>query len=123
MSDKSNRISIRSFPGSKVDDMKDYIKPSIKCKPNNLILHVGTNNLKLNELIVIAEEIVKMCETIAHESPHTKVAISQLTISHLFDKTPPSSNRSVSQLTKFSAHLQEREIGKLYLMIVLMPPV
>ena len=80
MSDKTNRISVRSVSGPKVEDMKDYIKLSMKCKPDNLILHMGTNNLRTNDALAIAEEVVNLCESIERESPQTKLAISQLTV-------------------------------------------
>lgn len=80
MSNKENRVSVRSFPGSTVEDMSDYIRPTIKSQPDNLILHVGTNNLKNSEPLEIAEAIVKICEKIEHSSPNTKIAVSELTI-------------------------------------------
>ena len=57
MSDKSNRITVKSFPGSKVDDMRDYVKPFLKANPDNLILHIGTNNLKSDDARTIAEVV------------------------------------------------------------------
>ena len=37
---------VRAFSGASVEDMFDYIKPSIKHHPEEIILHVGTNYLK-----------------------------------------------------------------------------
>lgn len=79
MSDKANRITIRAFPGSKIEDMKDYIKPTLRSPPDNLILHIGSNNLRSDDSRSVAEEIVKTCEEIQHTSPGTKIAISELT--------------------------------------------
>lgn len=79
MTDKSNKITVKSFPGATTDDMSDYIKPSLKYRPDNIILHIGTNNLRSNSPNQIAEEIVKLCEFIESESPMTKVAVSLLT--------------------------------------------
>jgi hypothetical protein len=64
MSDKSNRTTIRSFPGSRVEDMADYVKPTLKWKPDNIILHTGTNNLRTDKPLDVAEKIVKICEQI-----------------------------------------------------------
>jgi hypothetical protein len=82
MSDKSNRTTIRSFPGSRVEDMADYVKPTLKWKPDNIILHTGTNNLRTDEPLDVAEKIVKICEQIETRSPKTTVAISELTARH-----------------------------------------
>ena len=41
-----NYVYVRSFPGAKVRNMKDYIKPCIREEnPDQIILHVGTNKL------------------------------------------------------------------------------
>ena len=41
----NDKIYIKSFPGAKIDCMKDYTKPSPKYHPDLLILHMGTNDL------------------------------------------------------------------------------
>ena len=40
------KVFSKSFPGAKTDDMKDYVKPSVKHAPNLLFLHSGTNDLR-----------------------------------------------------------------------------
>ena len=45
---------------------------SIKSRPRS-------NNLKSDDPLVVAEEIINVCETVERESPNTKVAISELT--------------------------------------------
>ena len=37
---------VKSFPGATTQDIKDYIKPTITRKPDMVILHTGTNDLK-----------------------------------------------------------------------------
>ena len=37
-------IKIRTFPGAKIQDMKFFVVPHLKKKPDNIIIHVGTNN-------------------------------------------------------------------------------
>lgn len=59
--------------------MNDYVKPSIKKKPDNLILHVGRNNLSRDDSSVVAEKIVDLCQTITEELPSTKIGISLIT--------------------------------------------
>ena len=43
---KSLKVIFKSFPGSKIQDMKHYTKPALQQKPDKVILHVGTNNIK-----------------------------------------------------------------------------
>ena len=45
--DNKTKVYVRQFPGSKVYCMKDYMKPCIR--QNNLIIHVGTNDVPSNK--------------------------------------------------------------------------
>ena len=38
------KAKVRAFPGSTVDDMHDFLKPLLKKKPSNVILHIGSND-------------------------------------------------------------------------------
>ena len=48
ISKRDREVKIKNFPGATIDDMYDYIKPLLKKCPDNIILHVGTNNM-INE--------------------------------------------------------------------------
>ena len=103
MSDKSRRVTVKSFSGAKVEDMSHYIKPSLKYKPDNLILHVGTNNLRSNTPNEIAKEIEKICNIVNHDSPSTNIAISQLIVcqdSAELEQKRVCVNETLSSLTK-----------------------
>jgi len=69
---------VKAFPGATVEDMSDYIMPSLRRKPEEVILHVGTNNLKLSEPREIAEGIVNLGLKIQNHSPDCKITISSL---------------------------------------------
>lgn len=79
MSNKSNKIAVKDFPGATVDDMQDYIKPLIRrYKPNRVILHVGTNNLKHDQPQSIVDKINSVVNYIQDNS-NCAVVISELT--------------------------------------------
>ena len=42
---KKNHIKIKTNPGATTEDIIDYIKPSIRKKPDFLLVHSGTNDL------------------------------------------------------------------------------
>ena len=63
-----------------VENMNDYIMPSLRKKPDEMILHVGTINIKYDDPQEIAEKIVQLATTIQHHSSSTKVTISSLII-------------------------------------------
>ena len=60
--------------------MNDFVKPLTRRKPDKLIMHVGTNDLKHSPPRHIAESIVNLVTNINDESPETKVGISTLLI-------------------------------------------
>ena len=73
------RVTVQSFPGATVGDMKHYLQPSLQLKPSEIVLHVGTNGLKDHSSRVVAEQIVDLGNLISSSSPDTKVTISALT--------------------------------------------
>ena len=40
----NRNVKLRIFPGAFTHDMYDYLKPLLKKNPDNIILHIGTNN-------------------------------------------------------------------------------
>ncbi|CAB4007575.1 Furin [Paramuricea clavata] len=73
--------SSNSKPGSKVNDMQDYLKPLLRRNPHQIILHVGTNDIKSEKSPdQLVEGIVKLVSQVRKKSAHIKVAISALTI-------------------------------------------
>ena len=71
----NHHVVVRSFGGAKTQCMEDYIKPTIKLSPSQMIIHCVTNNLPSNEEpIVIADNIINLAKK-AKSGVH-KVAIS-----------------------------------------------
>ena len=46
---RNQNVNAFSFSGATIDDMVDFAKPVIKRKPKKIILHVGTNNMKMDQ--------------------------------------------------------------------------
>ena len=42
----NEKIQVKSFSGSTVDDMIDYARPTIRKEPDLIVLHVGSNDLR-----------------------------------------------------------------------------
>lgn len=57
---KSNKMFVRSFPGATTDDTEYFVKPVLRNKPDNVVLHVGTNDLNSQVPRLTAEGIVKL---------------------------------------------------------------
>ena len=62
---KNEYIYVYDFPGATIKDMKSYSLPSIEKKPDMLILHCGTNDLKTkNSEVEISEEIISLAKSV-----------------------------------------------------------
>ena len=55
---KDDLYLVRSFPGEKTDDIESYIKPTLKSKPERIIIYCGTNDLKNSISQSIAKNIL-----------------------------------------------------------------
>ena len=53
-----HRIVVKSFSGATTSDMKHYLKPTLAKNPLQILLHVGTNDLRDN-LEWIAVKVIK----------------------------------------------------------------
>ena len=40
------KFSVKTFPGAGVDEMTNYVKPTLQKKSKHVILHIGTNDLQ-----------------------------------------------------------------------------
>ena len=73
----NEKIVIRSFSGASVEDMQSYCQPTVKQKPNSIILHCGTNNLRTSQTEVqISQAIINLAKSI--RSAKINVCISGL---------------------------------------------
>ena len=71
-------MSIKSFSGARVEDMKDYLRPLIRKEPDELILHMGTNNIRDDDPREVAEGIVNVAFQIEQNSLNTNISISSI---------------------------------------------
>ena len=75
LSNNENRVVVKSFSGAKTTCMLDYIKPSITRKPNMIIIHCGTNDLKDNQHQIL-ENVNELVNVVARSSSDTQIVIS-----------------------------------------------
>ena len=74
-----SRTHVKCFPGARVKDCYDYFKPPLKSNPDEIIVHVGTNDL--NEMCArdTAENVVNLVRWIESSVPNAKISISEIT--------------------------------------------
>ena len=75
---KKANVSIRAFPGSTIEDFKDYITPLARKKPDALITHMGTNNVRNDTPSQITEKLIQLYKYLKSVSPETKVVSSNI---------------------------------------------
>ena len=75
---------MRNFPGAITECMADYMKTSIRAKPNHFILHVSTNDLNSNRP---PDEIAKATLDLASELKSKKPGVSISSIIMRADKS------------------------------------
>ena len=42
---KTNKVVVKPFPVATTEDMEDIVKPILRKDPENIIIHVGTNDV------------------------------------------------------------------------------
>ena len=68
LSIKDDLFVVSSFPGAKTDDMESYIKPTLQSKPERIIIHCGTNDVKNNTPQSIADNILSLTKSSQQEN-------------------------------------------------------
>ena len=71
----SDRVYVKSFPGATIEDMADYVRPTMKRSPDLIVLHAGTNNLRdEGPAKRIAENVMKLALEMKNESNDVMVS-------------------------------------------------
>ena len=103
---RSIRIINKSFPGSTVEDMSSYTKPSVEKKPDYVILHTGTNNIKKDQTRILADKIIDLATNITSKLPDSKVMISGIT-----RRNDPGINTKINEVNKIvKLHCSQRDL-------------
>ena len=56
--------------------MSDYMKPILRKKPEKVVLHIGTNNLRKGDAKSVADGIINLAQSIEQQCPDTEIIIS-----------------------------------------------
>ena len=57
LSTGQQNVSVKSFSGATVDDMSDFLKPTLRKHPDKLIIHVGTNDIRKSDPKIVADKV------------------------------------------------------------------
>ncbi|CAH3162391.1 unnamed protein product, partial [Porites lobata] len=71
-------VVLKAFPAATIHDMKSHIIPTVERCPDQICLHIGTNDLKSKEPHVVADAIVDLAREIEN-SCDAEIVLSEIT--------------------------------------------
>ena len=71
---RSKRMKVCYFPGGKTEDLMYHLIPYLKKEPDNIIIHIGTNDSPNKTEELIFKELVNVKETITKLYPNCKTS-------------------------------------------------
>ena len=72
---RNKRVKISSFPGANTEAMKDFLTPLLRKKADELILHIGTNNLQEEFPNKITSDIIRPAERVRDSGVRSTVSL------------------------------------------------
>ena len=91
---KTCNESSKSFSGATLDDMQDYIKPTLNKKPDKIIIHAGTNNIKSYSPKAIEKKLGNLVKRVKKELPNADIALSSV----IYREDDKSLNSKIKQV-------------------------
>ena len=61
---RKKHVRVYSFPGAKTDEMESFVKPLIARQPDEIIIHIGTNDLSRTSAGQVTDNILKLAAEI-----------------------------------------------------------
>ena len=96
---KTEKNKVCFSPGSTTKDMLDYIKPLLKKSPDNVILHIGTNDAVNNPLKTVLENILSLKQFIETLLTNTRACVYNLIIKTGDRKVTLTTNKTNQHLS------------------------
>lgn len=104
---ETREVKIKRWSGGNTEDMLDIIKPIIRKKPDEIIIHVGCNDLSKN--VNPLTNIKKICKTVKHDAPNTKLTFSSILIRK--DKKDITENMIQEVNSRLKNYCKENDLG------------
>ena len=74
LSNREHKVWVKNHPGANTEDILDHLKPTLRRKPELVIIHSRTNDITDNKDTILFLD--KAIELVQKDSPNTEVAIS-----------------------------------------------
>ena len=99
---RNKKIKVRFLPGAKTEDLQYHLIPYLKKKPDNIIIHIGTNDSPYKSEDLIYKEFLNVKQIIHKHHPDCKNIVSSPTIRTYKQKAN-------SLLKKYNSILKQEE--------------
>ena len=96
---RNNSVKVRSHPGATADDFNHYVRPTVRKKPNLIIIHSGTNDIQNS--VNTLQKIRKVISSI-NTDDNIQIALSSIIhrSNHDFEDKINDTNTKLENLCK-----------------------
>ena len=101
---RDKRVQVNSFSGANIEDMKDFFTSIIRRKPDEIILHVGTNNLQKDSPCMTANNILKLAQKIENHGIRSAISLITFRNDDLWAKAKVVNNILLSESSNLIEH-------------------
>ena len=77
---RNDSVKVKSHPGVTADDLIDYVRPTVRKKPNLIIIHSGANDIQNN--VNTVQKIRKAISSIKEYNTNENIKIALSSIIH-----------------------------------------
>ena len=92
-------MKVRKYPGASSEDMLDHMNPTLRKKPDEIVIHAGTNDITKN--INYIHNVKAMVKKIRECSPNIKITFSSIVKRNDIVKGPEKVNEINERLKNF----------------------
>lgn len=91
---------VKQLPGATLRDMRSHVVPTIEKKPDQICLHVGTNDLKSSTPNDVADAIIELAREV-EDASESEIVLSELTARNDdYSNAVKAVNKRLKQLCK-----------------------
>ena len=101
---RNRKVKVRFLPGAKTEDLMFHLIPYLNKKPDNIIIHIGTNDGPYNNENTIYVEITKIKEVIKNHHPDCKNILISSPILRLDNKKAANVLKNYINILKREEH-------------------
>ena len=101
----NRKIKVRYFPGAKIKDINHFVIPLLEKNPENITLHLGTNDGRYKSDTDILTDLIELKDFILEKSPSCKrITLSSSTVRTDRENAKENNENFTNRLKKQGMH-------------------